>query len=657
MSADDLAERARQSGVALDWTDQRGERRAVGADTLAVILDALGAPPDEDAPALVTATVGMPVSLPGWVGGEVEVEDEAGRASRLEATPAEGGLALPAFAEPGYLRLHAGGRSLTLAVAPVRCPTIRDLLGGRGWALAAQIYALRSVLDGGIGNFGGVAALAEAGAAEGADALAVSPVHALFGAAAGHVSPYSPSSRLFLNPLHADPLLVLPEAMVREAIAGAGIGEAMAQLEALPAVDWLAATPVRRRLISALYGLVARSGAADYLKWRAAASRDLLDHAVFETLQGRMLREDPQAWHWRSWAPALQDARSSAIARFAAAEGEAVEIEIFAQWLAERSRAEAQRRAVAAGMRIGLVADLAIGVESAGSQAWSRPDEMMTGLTIGAPPDYYSATGQNWGLTTFSPVGLRRSGYAGFIAMLRANLAAAGGLRIDHVMGFERLWMIPEGAGAEEGAYVGMPSLDLFRLVALEAHRHRATIIGEDLGTLPHGFRDVLRERGVAGMRVLRFERDEHAYMPPHVWDVDAVAMTSTHDMIATAGWWRGADLDPADSDGHGARAWDRGLLWASLERAGRASGQRPQPHEAETVVDAAIGYVADAPSALAVVAVEDMLALDVQPNVPGTTVEKPNWRHRLDGPAGDLLAGEGPRRRAALLSRRRRQP
>lgn len=667
MHDDELRDLARRSGIALDWRDQRGEIRPVSVETLRAILAAMDVSADRAAgvgPAardrpVLTTRVGRHLSLDwaGFAGQNVELEDERGAAVAVALSRDASGAVMEAPATPGYYRLHQGSRSVTLAVAPARGPTIAERLGGRGWALAAQIYALRSPHDGGIGTFGGVAALGAAAGARGADAVAVSPTHALFGAAPGHFSPYSPSTRLFANPLHADPVLVLGAEMVGHAIRAAGLGAEMEALERASTVLWERATPLRHVLLDHLHRqLAAASGplAEDFAGYRSAAPQALVDHATFEVLQGAMLREDAGRWHWQSWPEAYRDAASPAVLAFRKEHAEAVDRQIFAQWLAERSQQAAQARCREAGMRIGIIADLAIGVEGAGSQCWSRPADMLTGLGIGAPPDYYAADGQNWGLTTFSPTGLARSGFAGFIAMLRASLAHVGGLRIDHVMGFDRLWMVPEGASATEGAYLAMPSEDLFCLTALEALRHRAVVIGEDLGTLPHGYREKLQAEGIAGMRVLRFERDDHGHRHPSNWDADAIAMTSTHDMIATAGWWRGVDLDPEDRAAEGVRAWDRGLFWGSAEEAGLVSGERPAPDAPDAVVDAAVAYVAQTPSALAVIAVEDVLGLDVQPNVPGTTAEKPNWRHRLPGPAARLLDDPGADRRIRILQQRR---
>lgn len=664
MTDDALKDLARRAGVATEWRDQTGVERAVSLETLRAILSALGLPVGSEGErrralealarprgmaGFVTARVGEPVRLAieGVGPARVEIELEDGSRSAVEAGADLGGLVLPGFATPGYHRAMLAGGPVTIAVAPARCVTFSDLNDGRsGWGLSSQIYALRRAGDGGIGDFGGVAALGRAAGALGADALAVSPAHALYGADPQRYSPYSPSTRLFYNPLHADPAAVLPDSVVREIAAASGLQEAMATLERLPQVDWHRATPLKLKLLRAVYqrlrdpsaGLdAARSAFANAL---TTASPLLRAHAIFEVLHAAELAQDKAAWDWRHWRSAHRDPDSPDVAAFARDHAGDVDLQIFLQWLTGHSYTQAHRACREAGMKVGLIADLAIGMDSAGSHAWSRQEDVLVGLTIGAPPDYYARDGQNWGLTTFSPRGLEASGYAPFIETLRASLRHVGGIRIDHVMGLNRLWLIPEGASALEGTYVSLPSEALFALVALESWRHRAIVIGEDLGTLPHGFREELQERGIAGMRVLRFERDGDRYIQPRDWDPAATALTTTHDLVPTAGWWAGSDL-PEDNAEQDARAWERGLLWDAFARAGAASGDRPAPEETDPVVDAAIRYVAGSPCTLKLIAMEDVLGVRDQPNVPGTTTEKPNWRHRLAGDAATLLEDE----------------
>jgi len=679
MSDETLRVLATKAGIAPHWTDQTGAERAVSPDSLRAILFALGLPADSDqalrnslslmeagghasASHFTTARVGQPVSLPlpapGGTAVEITLEGGAHRVVTSE-DGYDGALTLPAFDEPGYHIVRTAQGDFTVATAPERCITFADLNGGAaGWGLAAQIYSLRSEGDGGIGNFAGVAALGRSAASRGADALAISPVHALYGAEPTLFSPYSPSTRLFYNPLHADPTAAMPVELIQDVIAKLGLAEDMAKLSSLPQVDWLAATPLRRTLLRALFDALrdpARAldaPRADFERHLAEASPLLKAHSVFEALHAAQLRRDPAARNWHDWQPAYRDPESAEVAAFAAKHADEIAYQIFLQWLTGRSYGEAQRVCRESGMKVGLVADLAIGMDGSGSHAWSRQHEVLGGLSIGAPPDYYAADGQNWALTTFSPRGLAASGFAPFIETLRASLRYVGGIRIDHVMGMSRLWLVPEGASALDGAYVTFPSETLFRLVALESWRHKAIVIGEDLGTLPYGFRDYLREQGVAGLRVLRFEKSDHGYVPPEEWEPAAAALTTTHDLIPTAGWWAGSDLEPSQDgiDHEGIRAWDRGLLWGAFQQAGLVEGERPAPDDTDPVVDAAIRYIARTPCTLKILPIEDALGIRTQPNVPGTTTEKPNWRHRLHGDAGALLDDETVQARLAHL-------
>lgn len=675
MSDEGLEDLATRAGVSIFWRDQSGADRRVSAESLRAILAALGLPAsnqsdlrhslnrlaDEAAKRDVFAVrVGEKIPLPLAGAAPVEATLEDGTRRVIAPVETDSGLALPGFDAPGYHRLHLPGGERLIAVAPERCTTFSDLSGGAsGWGLAAQVYSLRAEHDCGIGDFAGVAALAGSAARLGADFLAISPVHALFGATPDHYSPYSPSTRLFYNPLCANPSLVFSKTLIGRAIQTAGLGGRVKALSEAAQIDWPAGHAAKRALFRALFDLLPQASEkirADFRAFRDGASDLLKDFALFEVLHGLQSGADPALWSWRRWPKGFGPREAK---KTAAVNPLDIEFQIFLQWLVSRSYGAAQRACRDAGMRAGLIADLAIGIDPSGAHAWARPDEVLQGLTIGAPPDYYSAEGQNWGLTGFSPRGLAAKSFAPFIETLRANLRHSGGLRIDHVMGLSRLWLIPEGGGALDGAYVDYPAKTLYRLAALESWRHGALVIGEDLGTLPMGYQDHLAAQGVAGMRVLRFERDANGFRPPESWSPQAAALTSTHDMISTAGWWKGADIEgEADRQKlEDIRAWDRGLLWWAFQQAGVApAGERPAPEDAEPVVDAALSFVAKTPCVLKLIALEDALASDVQPNVPGTTVEKPNWRHRFVTPAGDLL-DEAARARLARLGPPRDSP
>jgi 4-alpha-glucanotransferase len=325
--------------------------------------------------------------------------------------------------------------------------------------------------------------------------------------------------------------------------------------------------------------------------------------------------------------------------RFAAEHPREIRYHQYLQWLASCSLSAAQENA-RARMAIGLIADMAVGMEPQGSHAWSAPSELLMGLHVGAPPDIFNTAGQDWGLTTLSPAGLRATGFAAFIATLRAGMAHAGGIRIDHAMGLKRLWVIPEGAAPGEGVYLDFPQKDMTGLIALESQRHRAIVVGEDLGTVPDGFRDDLARAGIMGMQVMWFERGRKGnFVRPRKWRREAVAMTTTHDLPTVAGWWTERDIDwrarvnglpkKIEQKERRARRADRKTLWAAFEQAKCATAKRPSRANPGAAVDSALAYVGSSTCALAIVPLEDLTAEAEQPNLPGTINEHPNWRRR----------------------------
>ena len=679
---------ARRAGIAVEWRDYANKQHRVPTDNLRRILAALQLPCDTAAdlahsrrqletprlPPLVTATAAQPFDVPvasGKVPDRVQLTQEDGSVAELPVRAVPGGARLPGIGTPGYHLVDFGAEQISVAVAPPRCYTIADAATEeRLWGLAVQVYGLRSAGDFGIGDTAGVIALARKAAALRADAIALSPVHALFAADPNHFSPYSPSSRLFYNPLHADARTLFGAARVAKAAHAAGLSTLAVELERDSLIDWRTSAHAKMSICRRLFEDFASSDlaagaptplAVDFAQFRAVGGTRLADHARFEALHAAKLFADASAWNWHDWPEPWRNPASPDVKDFAESHESEVLFHCFLQWIADRAFAAAQREARQAGMRLGLIADLAVGISNAGSQAWTNQNDILIDLEIGAPPDAYNAKGQNWGLTTFSPRALSADGFAPFIATLQACLRYAGGLRIDHAMGLRRLWVVPRGADANEGAYLAYPADDLQRLTALESHRHRAIVIGEDLGTVPAGFRDRIGEAGFYGMRVLWFERERNRFTPPQGWSAAAVAMTSTHDLPTVAGWWRGEDIEvrrqcglveDADKE-RAARTRDREMLWRACRRAKAAEGDLPAPTEAARVADAAVKFVAQTPCQLTLLPLEDALALEDQPNVPGTIDEHPNWRRRYAGCAEDLLDPQDVVRRLAPLARR----
>jgi 4-alpha-glucanotransferase len=627
MNDDAVRAKARTAGIAVDWVDSNDQPRRVSTAALERILAALDFKDDRRLPRLITATMDEPTALPGLTRrAPAELILEDGSRRPLDLDPSRG---LPPVGTPGYHQLSYDDRQVTVAVAPSRCLTLAEALGGhKSWGLAVQLYGLRRTGDGGIGDTAALSSLASTSARFGADAIALSPTHSLFPHNLGHYGPYSPSNRLFLNPLLADPAPALGRARV------AAIDRADEASDG-SLIDWPNAAAAKYRRLHALFDDFALQDldkdtplARKFHAFVRDSGSNLDEHTRFEARQGG----------WK--APVLYYA--------------------FLQWIAFEAFGAAQAAAKAAGMRIGLIGDLAIGVDRTGSQVGARPQDFLQGLSIGAPPDLFNPQGQDWGLTTFAPHSLAANGFEPFIATLRANMRCCGGLRIDHAMGLMRLWLVPRNSPPSEGAYLSYPLDDLLRLLALESHRNRAVVIGEDLGTVPPKFRERCRSAGISGMDVLWFQRDDKSFLPTGDWRDDAVAMTTTHDLPTIAGWWQGADLEVrrrlalSSPDEINRRNADRAALWRAFTAEGIASGPAPPSTQSEQVVDDAISLVARTPAPLALVPLEDVLGSTEQPNLPGTTDEHPNWRRRLSAPADDLLKRPAARARLKSLQGRK---
>ena len=685
-----LRDLARAAGIAVEWEDAHKQPKTVAPDVLRRILGPLGLPATTEGeiresrdrlratqagtlPPMVTGRAGSRTVLPlSGTGGRGQLRLESGGSLDLELkADGDGKVALPAIDEAGYHRLTLGDAETVLAMAPARCVGTSDLVGGRRiWGVAAQLYGLRRPGDGGFGDFTALAGFAEAAAGQGADAVALSPVHALFAANPGRFGPYAPSSRLFYNVLHVDPAEAFGSERLRAAIEAAGVAAELAACEALDLVDWKRAGTAKLAVLRRLHdGLSSDSElAAEMQRFRDAGGDLLSGHAVFEALHAHLAAETGVLRPWQEWSHGLRDPQSPEVLAFAREHAAEVGFHVFLQWLAGRGLATAQKRARDAGMAVGLVADLAVGMDGGGSHAWSRRDDVLEGLTIGAPPDLFNPQGQSWGLAAFSPRALESSGFEAFLATMRAAMRHAGGIRIDHIMGLTRLWLVPDGASPADGAYLKFPLGDLLRLIALESVRQRALVVGEDLGTVPPGFRDTLDETGVLGMRVLWFEREDEDAGPftaPAEWSRDAAAMTTTHDLPTAAGWWQGRDIDWRVTLGGDAvdetaqrqgREADREALWSVMVEAGSAGDPAPLPSEPDPFVDAALRFVAGTTSQLALIPLEDLAGLVEQPNLPGTIDEHPNWRRRLPIPADELFATPAVTRRVAAIRAAREQ-
>ncbi|MFC3651440.1 4-alpha-glucanotransferase [Dyella humi] len=700
MSDFSLETLARAAGISVQWTDAYGQARSLSDDALHGLLDTMKLPAHDAAsrqtslrlieerdharPSLVTVDVGDAFDLPSFARGATSITayDEEGRAQTL---PLLGDGQCQAPAHYGYYQLDIGNQPLMLAVAPQRCFSVGDCLELqtlRAWGLSAQVYSLRHPNDGGVGDSRAVAELTATIGRAGGDALALSPLHAI-SPVAGHYSPYSPSHRGFLNWLHADPAQILGAPALDAAIHRSGIASTGQHAQQGKLVDWPVVYALRRNLFRILHQQFAQApqGLRNDLERFIAEGGDALSrHARLAARQSQAVMRG-ESTSWKTWQ---ENWHNEATANaFAQSHPTAVDFEIFLQWLAARCWEKTCRVARDAGQRIGLIWDLAVGFEAGGGEAWAWREHVLEGLELGAPPDAFNPTGQSWGITSYSPWGLKASGFRPFIELLRANMARGGGIRIDHIIGFQHLWVLPKGRPSTEGGYVHQPLQDLLRLTALESWRQQCIVIGEDLGTVPEGLRDVLAARGVLGIDVLLFTRDKNGdFLAPGQWRKNAVAMTTTHDLPPLMGWREGLDIEQL-AKAHG---WDDGKLQQSMQArkkdvarldealtiASPSFRRRPEsslntrPEDTKSVLSAShdvsgldsglrrndgeaiqaatqtcnsyVEYLIQTPSPLILIPLEDALARKEQPNLPGTVDSHPNWQHRLPDDAIDQL-------------------
>lgn len=559
----DLLAQARRLGIETDYVDARGQPRRVSADVVARIAEALEAA-DPGAPA-ASETPAMAVRQ----------------------------------AYPGP--------------------------PGRSWTLAVQLYAVRSSRNWGHGDFADLRTLVELAAELGAAGIGLNPLHVLFDEAPDDPSPYSPNSRLFLNPLYIaiDEIEDLPGALPD--VGAAAPAEEIARLRRTELVDYPAVAALKQRCLRAAYRGFAQHAAPErreeFEAFRRSRAPALARFACFEVLRARLGRP------WWQWPAEWQDPDDSALARLRAEAGEEIELREYIQWIADRQLMRCRDRARELGLPIGLYIDVAVGVQPDGFDAWNTPDALIRTLAIGAPPDLLNTAGQNWGLAGFSGVGLQAHAFAPYRDMLRAAMRYAGAIRIDHVLGLKRLYFIPEGLPPDQGAYVRMPFEQMLNITAEESVRHRCIVIGEDLGTVPEGFRAQLTERRIWSYQVLLFERDAAgAFSPPTQYREHAVAAFSTHDLPTFAGWINGDDLRTKKKLGidPGETGRERTRAVAQLRRAVR------MPASATPDLAATVRFLAGSPAKMLIVAIEDTLGVRDQVNIPGTVDEHPNWRRKL---------------------------
>jgi 4-alpha-glucanotransferase len=614
-------------GIDDGYHDARGTAHVTTQETRAALLEAMGvsaaeaAHPESGPPPVrvVVPGVGTPESPGAEAAGDLILEDGSRRS-------VERGHPLAADLPLGYHRFYPrGGGETLLVVAPPHCHLPDDF---KTWGFAAQLYAARSRESWGIGDLADLARLSSWTRRLGGGALMLNPLSAATPVKPIEPSPYYPSSRRYRNPL----FLRLEQLPGWEALAPALRDRLQAAGRALNGarrIDRDAIFSLKMEGLEALYERF--SGDADFDRYCVEQGQALTEFATYCALA------ELHGKDWRAWPGRVQRPDGEGVTTFRAARANRVRFHAWVQWLIDTALARASRE-------VAIIHDLPIGLDIAGADAWCWQDLLARDVSVGAPPDEFAADGQDWGLTPFIPFRLRAAGYRPFIETIRACLRHAGGLRIDHVMGLFRLFWIPRALGARRGTYVRSRPEELLAIVALESHRARALIVGEDLGTVEPGVRETLAAQRMLSYRLLYFEPTH-----PEKFPELALASVTTHDLATIAGLWTGFDVEAQQKVGVDPNA--AGM--ASLRERLRALGHLDKNAPVAEAIEATHRALAAAPSRVLLATLDDAVGVPERPNLPGTVTQWPNWSLALPQPLEEIEELELPRRIAGALARR----
>ncbi|HYO39344.1 MAG TPA: 4-alpha-glucanotransferase [Nocardioidaceae bacterium] len=669
-----LVELAHSYGVATDYTDWRGQRVDVPAEAVQDVLTAMGVDSSDPQgalakrqeepwrrvlPACVVVRQGEQRSVPVHVRPgdrpEVHLDLEGGGQRRLPlGRPAGrrevGGepldqllVDLPTGLPLGYHTLRTEGgqtgpATATLIVTPDWLGVPESVGAGQAWGFAAQLYSVRSRRSWGVGDLGDLTDLAVWSAAElGADYVLVNPLHAAEPVAPLEPSPYLPTSRRFFNPLYlrveripeyAD-LAAADRAQVDEL--ARGVHE---KLDSADVIDRDTSWTAKRAALLLVHAVPRSPGReVDYAAYRDRHGDALRHFATWSVLA------QEHGTDFRTWPDELRDVTSTAVTGYAAEHADAVDLEMWLQWVLDEQLQQAQAKALGAGMSLGTLHDLAVGVHPGGADVWRLRSTYASGVQVGAPPDPFNQRGQDWGQPPWRPERLQELAYAPFRDLIAAVLRHAGGVRVDHIIGLFRLWWVPSGRPPSEGTYVRYDHEAMIGVLALEAHRAGAVVVGEDLGVVEPSAREYLASRGVLGTSILWWERDEEGRpLAAERWREYCMASVTTHDLPPTAGYLTGAHVRLRDRLGLLTRPLEEETAADDAEReswltALRSVGLLGEEADLEQTVEALHRYLTRTPARLACVALTDAVGDRRTQNQPGTTDEYPNWRVPLSGP------------------------
>ena len=569
---------------------------------------------------------------------------------------------LPQQLTAGYHQLSLNDTAFTqkLIITPGQCFVPQNFNSQKQWGIALQLYGLRSERNWGIGDFTDLSNTVNYLAGVGADFIGLNPIHALYPAMPESASPYSPSSRRWLNVSYID-VTAMPGfslcARTQSLVSAPAFVQQLTQQRSKNFVDYSGVMQLKLPVMKSLYQWFAEQKGNNnkaltkaFKQFKTDGGASLQQLALYDALHAYLYQQDSMHWGWPNWPEEYRDPQSDAVQAFAVKHQAELDFYCYLQFIAQQQLAQAQQVAKDAGMLLGLYRDLAVGVSEASTEIWGNPDLYCRDASVGAPPDPLGPAGQNWGLPPMYPYQLYKQGYQPMIDLLRANMQHAGALRIDHVMALLRLWWVPKTAeNAGGGAYVYYPIMDLLGILALESQRNQAVIIGEDLGTVPDGIRELLAQCNVYSYRVFFFETAaDGGYISPKHYPVQAMATLTTHDLPTLIGFWHCEDLrlgkelglykDEAQlQDLYAQRHANKQRILDSLH--GHHSLPGDYSRSAENLgMDQTLNYamqrhLAATSSQLLCLQLEDALQMTQPVNIPGTSNEYPNWRRKLSEP------------------------
>lgn len=658
MTLNKLDQAAHDAGIALHFINAKGEPETLSDDTKRALLAVMDTPTGKapPLPPVQVFTLRSKRQLTPQGSGTFawQLETEQGKQHSGEVAGGEV-LTLPPRLPQGYhqLTLRKGRQQwqTRIIIAPRRCYIPEPIEQGKKlWGALVQLYTLRSEDNWGIGDFGDLAQLLEKIAFYGGDFVGLNPLHALYPAQPENASPYSPTSRRWLNVLYIDVNRLVDFQQSKAAQRWWDSSKTRQALEQARAAEFVDYRAVAELKITGLRFAWQRfqpraEQEAGFQQFLVEGGDHLRYQAAFDGILAERSQNNPDEWGWPAWPEGWRNAALPDVQQWCAEHEDEIQFWSWLQWVAQEQFAVCWQISQHLGMTVGLYRDLAVGVAQGSAETWQDPTLYKLGASVGAPPDRLGPQGQNWGLPPLDPHVMRARGYQPFIDLLRANMRDCGALRIDHVMALLRLWWIPYGESADKGAYVAYPVNDLLAILALESQRHRCMVIGEDLGTVPKEIVSLLRKSGIFSWKVLFFEQHQDgSYRQPQEYPRQSIASASTHDLPTLAGFWGFRDLWLGKE-----LALYPESVWRPLmeQRYDQNQALLDALHQMQTLparqgkVASRLSfsfvlnrgfhrYLALSNSALVGLQPEDWLGMTSPVNVPGTVNEYPNWRRKL---------------------------